>query len=438
MTYTRKTFDCEACGKRTPNALAITISEDRYCSVCVDALRDDVMACEECDCLLHPEDVRTSGDKQLCRDCLENTFEHCQRCDMILDPDYMGRTEYMLDGTHFCRTCFEREFDSCTECSELIRDEDTRYTPNRDAVCRDCFEELCVECHDCGDDIWIDDSQTSNGDRYCYDCYDDHSDSCGRGWEPRRFDPDSNAYRRIGSRRQFGIELEYNSTSHAKRTVDALRHFGCKDEHCGVEFYSSILQGDRGLSTVEDLANFATDNNWRINRSCGYHLHLDMRNEATERLHVLAYAYLKTYHIWRRFVDDWRRNACSFCHSTEETAGEIRAMSEGEFRHWMYCSERYNFVNWNAHNDHGSVEIRLHYATSDAAEIVNWVKVHARFVDWALEQDMQTVSNTFDGTLTHDFDALCEIWGSPGLRTYYRARASEHDNAIPARQRVTA
>lgn len=438
MTYTRKTFDCEACGKRVPNELAITISEDRHCPTCVDALRDDVMACEECDCLLHPEDVRTSGDKQLCRTCLEDTFEHCQRCDMILDPDYVGNTEHMVNGVHYCESCFNDEFSSCTECSELVETDRVCYTPRGDYVCQDCFEELCVRCDDCGDSVWIEESQRYDSVDYCLDCYDEHGDSCGHGWEPRRFEPDSNAYRRLGSRRRFGIELEYNSTNNATRSEEALRYWGCKDEHCGVELFSSILQGDRGLSSVEALAQYATENDWRIGRNCGYHLHLDMTGEATERLQVLAYAYLKTYHIWRRFVDDWRRNSCSFCHETEDTPREIRNMTNEQFRRWMYQSARYNFVNWNAHSDHGTVEIRLHYATSDAAEIVNWVKVHARFVDWALEQDMATVSETFDGTLANDFDALAEIWATPGLKTYYRARAAEHDNPIPTRQRVTA
>lgn len=436
MTYTRKTFDCEACGKRTPNALAITISEYPHCPTCVDALRDDVMACEECNCLLHPEDVRTSGDKQLCRVCLEDTFEHCVGCNTILDPDYMGNTEFMVDGIHYCNNCFELEYCSCVECGEIIHFDNQHDNPSDDPLCLDCFEELCIRCNDCGDTLWLDDSQLSRGSHYCSDCYDDNCDHGGGGWEPRQFRPNSNAYQRVGSRRRFGIELEYNSTNNAKRTVDALRHFGCKSEHCGVEFYSSILQGDRGLSTIEDLAHYATDKGWQISQSCGYHLHLDMTGEATERLQVLAYAYLKTYHIWRRFVNEWRRNSCSFCHESSDDASEVRGMSNNEFRGWMRHSERYNFVNWNAHSDHGTVEIRLHYATSDAAEIVNWIKVHARFVDWALETDFQTIAATFNGRLAHDFDALCEIWGSPGLRNYYRARAVECDNAIPARQRV--
>ena len=439
MTYQRKTFDCEACGKRTPNAMAITISGDRYCSTCADEL--DVMVCEECDCLLHPEDVRTSGDKQLCSDCLEATYENCCVCDIILEPDYMGNTEHMMDGAHYCQHCYGHNFDDCTECGGIVHVDDARENPHHDTLCLDCFDELCIVCADCGETVWLDDAQGVDGDDLCPDCYDDNYDSgsCGSGWSPRRFDPDSNAYRRIGSRRRFGLELEYNGTTNANRSEDALRHFGCKDEHCGVEFYSSILQGDRGLSTVEDLAHYATDNNWRINRSCGYHLHLDMQGEATERLQVLAYAYLKTYHVWRRFVGDWRRNSCSFCHATSERPDEIRAMSDGQFRQWMYRSDRYNYVNWNAHSDHGTVEIRLHYATSNAIEIVNWIKVHARFVDWALEQDFDSVDAKFSGEdVAQDFDALAEIWGSPGLRSYYRSRASECEAAIPTRQQVTA
>jgi len=283
MAYQRKTFECEACGKRTPNALAIRISGGNYCSTCAEAL--DVMACEECDCLLHPEDVRTSGDKQLCSDCLEATYKHCCVCDIILEPDYMGNTENMVDGDHYCQSCYEQTFYTCTECGELVCVDDVQDNIRHESLCMDCFEELCVVCSGCGDTIWLEDAQDYGDDYLCDDCYQDDYDCCsfGLGWSPRQFNPDSNAYRRIGSRRQFGLELEYNGAPNANQSEDALRHFGCKDEHCGVEFYSSILQGDRGLSTVEDLAHFATDNNWRINLSCGYHLHLDMRGEANRK-----------------------------------------------------------------------------------------------------------------------------------------------------------
>jgi hypothetical protein len=100
----------------------------------------------------------------------------------------------------------------------------------------------------------------------------------------------------------------------------------------------------------------------------------------------------------------------------------------------MRCSERYTFVNWNSYGVHTTVEVRLHHATRDAAEITNWVKAHARFVDWALEQTFESVRDTFiDGNIGHNFAAIANIWNSPSLRTYYLRRAEACDSPIPTR-----
>jgi hypothetical protein len=159
-----------------------------------------------------------------------------------------------------------------------------------------------------------------------------------------------------------------------------------------------------------------------------------MRDEPQSKLQVLAYAYLKTYRVWARFVDDYRRNESSWCMAPRDTAREIRNMSSSEFARWMQNSERYTFVNWNSYNQHTTVEVRLHYATLDAAEITNWVKAHARFVDWALEQSFESIRATFrDGNIGHNFAAIANIWNSPSLRTYYLRRATECSSPIPTR-----
>jgi hypothetical protein len=76
------------------------------------------------------------------------------------------------------------------------------------------------------------------------------------------------------------------------------------------------------------------------------------------------------------------------------------------------------------------VEIRLHAGTHDSKEVTNWVIIHARFVDWALEQTLDQIDDTFDGTVGHDFQALARIWGDDTLTTYYRDKADEHEHPV--------
>ena len=435
MPYIRKTFDC-VCGKRTSHHLGILISGAPRCPKCVEGL-DDLAICEGCDSVEYPDLIVTDGDKQVCRKCYEASLVHCVGCNAELETDYMGRTEFMVAKEHFCEECYRDNFIGCNECGEILDREgvDTRDRPDNTLVCRDCFDETCCHCDECDTLLWLEDARGDySGDTLCPECYSAHGNDYY--WNPGNFNPDGNSFRRIGSRRHFGIELEYNSAPRAVRSVDALRHFGRKDEHCGVEFYSTILHGDRGLSTVEDLATFAEDNNWSLNRNCGYHLHLDLRNENMAAIQVLAYAYRKTYETWARFIDDWRRNRCSFAHAPNYSSSYVRGMDERSFRHFLYDSARYNGVNWNAYGDHTTVEVRMHYATRDAAEITNWVKAHARFVDWGLQQSFESVDAAFNGDGADDFAALTEVWSSPSLTTYYRNRARACGQAIPARQSV--
>lgn len=427
MPYVRKTFECYSCNKRTTRRSVHVMGGVEYCYDCMA----DASAMFPCDCcgkMIHGDHIHLENGAQHCHTCVGGRQVRCTSCPSML-VTRRGRVENMVDDKPYCSDCFETHFDSCHECSEIVDRCDALQDPDNRTLCEDCYDERCVVCYDCDAVVWrLDSNECYNGWR-CDGCYDaDHDeDYYGSGWSARPFAPDSNSYRRIGSRRCYGVELEFTNAPGARRSAEPLYHFGQIGEHCGVEYRSSILQGDGGLRAIEGMTNFAQEHDWQLSNNCGLHLHVDLRNEPTDALRVLAYAYCKTYYVWRRFVKPWRRNSCSFCRRPDYTLEDIRAIDN--FARWARRTERYTFVNWTAYSEHTTIEIRMHDATDNGTEVTNWVKAHTRFVDWALQQSFDSVDEAFpeveNHPLTHGFNAMAEIWDSPSLKAYYRSRAVE-------------
>lgn len=437
MSYTRTTIECYSCEEIIPVISATAIRGWPYCEDCVADIEEATLtSCRGCGNYFDPEDVISHQGDWYCEDCFNDMQTMCEECDCQL---FLEDTEAckLVDGQPYCRTCYDDIFASCSECGEIVDRNDCREVPvslgESDYLCEDCWDEQCCECEECGSVEWIDECvliRNAYGTRGAlYECDGCRSRSTSF-WHPANFRPTANTYDRVGSERCFGIELEYSDTPSANAGVPELEWFGRKGEHCGSELCSSILSGDVGLNAAERLADFANDNNWRYTSQCGYHLHLDMRDETPATMRSLAYAYRKTYHIWKRFVSTWRADNCDYCHAPAYSATQIRSTSINGFETWAHNSQRFLYVNWNALGDHETVEIRLHAGTHDSKEVTNWVIVHARFVDWAVGQTLDQIDDTFDGTVDHDFQALGRIWGDDNLTTYYCDKADEHEHPI--------
>jgi len=375
-----------------------------------------------------------------CSDCFDDQFVSCDGCSARVCLDDSNDC-LKVDKEHFCRECYNDIFTTCDECGVIIERDSAAETPDRtrgdgDSFCSDCWGDVCCECSSCGNTVWIDEAvqtQQAQGSRGArYECDECRTRNNGRYdyWDAARFNPSANTFDRVGSERCFGIELEYNRSPNA--VADELDYFGRKGEHCGCEFYSSILSGDVGLGAAESLSDFADDNDWRINDNCGYHLHLDMRDENGTTMRSLAYAYRKTYKVWKSFVSNWRGDNCDYCHAPSYSADHIRNLRPSRFRDWAANSQRFLYVNWCALGDHTTVEIRLHSGTVDSKEVTDWVIAHTRFADWALSKTLDEIDAVIDGTVENDFQALSDIWGDDDLTAFYREQAASHDHTIAA------
>ncbi len=230
-----------------------------------------------------------------------------------------------------------------------------------------------------------------------------------------------------GSARCYGIELETDECGGYMDLQDS-GAWGAKIDPTvdGKEFYSAILSGDEGLDAVREWAKLADSNGWSAFDNAGYHLHIDMRNESDDSLYAIAYAYRATQEVWLTFVDKCRPSG-SYAHRCNWDCGDILQRADDlSFYSWSRKNTRYMWFNTCAYGKFTTFEIRAHEGTCDGDAIINWVKAHIRFADWASGKGLDGVEEALSGLDDAGMLDLIarEAWQDDELCDYYAKKAN--------------
>lgn len=144
----------------------------------------------------------------------------------------------------------------------------------------------------------------------------------------------------------------------------------------GFELVSPPLCGQEGLRQVEIAMRTLVANGARVNRSCGFHVHVDAADLTVHDLMNIV----KRYHKFENKIDaimpqSRRANNNSFCQSMTnffnrnsnlERFTDVRRLCGT-------VNDRYYKVNLSAFMRHGTVEFRQHSGTVNATKAINWV-----------------------------------------------------------------
>jgi hypothetical protein len=294
---------------------------------------------------------------------------------------------------------------------------------NGNEYCYDCWNDRFAYCHACDEMYRIDDLSSCDDGWVCADCEDDDDVS----YNPVYVKP-SAEYDKVGSPRCFGVEIE---TDRCSGHVGALRGsaWGAKND-CSVngkEFFSSILSGNSGLAAIDKIANVARRNGWGVDGNCGLHVHFDMRDESTDGLKAIGLAYLLSADVWLQFVEEDRRDN-HYCGPNNTDIGELFGVTN--FRYWAGSQSRYCWINFASYYSHTTFEVRVHQGTINGREISNWVRGHAIFMDWASRTGWNKVRNML---LTADTagrtDIIMGVWAAAGaddLVSYYKDKVEQY------------
>ena len=309
----------------------------------------------------------------------------------------------------------------CNYCREQIKIEAMHVSA---AVCNSCFDQHFFLCIQCGEATTISRSSVRDGDRICYKCIDQESCYDAPERTPQPLKASITTYEKMTSRRKFGIELETSDCYDYKglpRTCD----WGVKEDPSvsGMEFDSPIMYGDSGFKALDEILDYADENHWETNCECGTHTHYDMRNESELELARIAYAYVKTYRLWERFVSRGRAGNY-YCVRSDNRSRDIRdAYESGNVKSLINNWDKYIWINLSAYRKHKTFENRLLEGTLDRVRIKQWVRLNALFIDAVKDMTFAEIDAWFGQTKETMFEGLEHCIDNAELTTYWGRHA---------------
>jgi hypothetical protein len=127
----------------------------------------------------------------------------------------------------------------------------------------------------------------------------------------------------------------------------------------------TILAKEKDIyEVIEQVSKVLLAANAKVNKSCGMHVHLDMRN----RDHVVAFHNLVSAQNILFAMNPFSRQSGSYC-KRQETKVFNEAINGGG------RDMRYFGINATAHAKHNTIEVRIHSGTVQASKINNWIKL---------------------------------------------------------------
>jgi hypothetical protein len=100
----------------------------------------------------------------------------------------------------------------------------------------------------------------------------------------------------------------------------------------------------------------------KVNKSCGLHVHLDARHLDKNDVSVMAKKFERSLPVMLSMVPKSRRTNVRYC-----KAGVSPDMNDYDHRYYA--------INTTAYPKYGTIEIRLHSATTDFNKIFNWAQL---------------------------------------------------------------
>lgn len=217
--------------------------------------------------------------------------------------------------------------------------------------------------------------------------------------------------------RAVGVDVEIEGYNHHTRpqwkivTDSSVTNTGTGLNYGGWEVVSPILRGEEGLAEVAKVAEALDRAGAKVDRSCGFHVHVDARDLQANEIMTVVRRYAEFETKIDSFMPASRRgDSNSFCQSMGQFLNRypVSSSSIDRLRNDVYnyrCRDdaRYWKVNLQAFLRHGTIEFRQHSGTRNAQKMVNWVRFCLGFVEASRKIAAQTArpvvqDNSIDAT----------------------------------------
>ena len=334
---------------------------------------DNLGLCTICEDTIHLDDCETFNDELYCETCFLENYYHCENCDGVEHVDDRYSSEY---GSSYCESCYYELFMTCPRCDYEILQEDSCYDGSRD-------EYMCSSCYE---------QQGSSVDLDSHRNYHIEPPVEGDTFSTNRFE------------RAVGVEIEtIGYTADDIRDNFSAFRVSCdgsidndQDEE-GFEFISNPMRGDHLFHEIDKIGNYLLENDFRVNRSCGLHVHIDARDLFYKELKGISMVMKSFEQVVfsmmpkSRYSSHWCKNMAI----DKKTIREINSNKEF-IRSWYWACEhspsmdKYNDARYHGLNLHarvylGTIEFRYHSGTNNPVKIKNWITICQSIVEKGIE-----------------------------------------------------
>ena len=307
--------------------------------------------------------------------------------------------------------------------------------------CEDCYNEVFTQCEDCGEVI---ESEYANCDQdgyiNCNYCWDNRHENV----DLNSFDnslsvynpPENTTFEHNKFERFVGVEIEnigprdyypdYKPDSF--RTSSDGSVCTSDEDYGGYEFISQPMCGDTLFSEIDKMGAWLRRERFRINKTCGLHIHIDARDlyyKELKGIMLVTKAFESTIFSMlpsNRYNSNW-------CKGINMSVNAIKALqSDSDFigSYYDHCDEhpsldKYNDARYQGLNLHarvylGTIEFRYHSGTNNPTKIKNWITMCQSIVEKGI-----ALSREFDNK-PEDWDAdthlLMNANGDLGLQAF--------------------
>jgi hypothetical protein len=118
----------------------------------------------------------------------------------------------------------------------------------------------------------------------------------------------------------------------------------------------------------------------KVNKSCGLHVHLDMRNKDPKKAYTNLFVMQKLLY--------------SMCPKSRHSGSfSIPEMSyrEIDFKRMEGMGDRYKGINPTAFSKYGTIEVRIHSGTLNPKKINNWIRILLKIVNLKQRENVKII-----------------------------------------------
>lgn len=146
------------------------------------------------------------------------------------------------------------------------------------------------------------------------------------------------------------------------------------DYYRGAEVVSPVLQGQEGFEATRKVCQTLTRLGCKVNRKCGLHVHVGVRNEQIDFFKRLARLYQVAETAIDQVLAPSRRGYSNvYCQPVRVNSALDHATTVSQVASTV-SSSRYCKLNLHSFARHGTVEFRQHQGTVEGDKVIHWVQ----------------------------------------------------------------